>query len=804
MTNNLETGAFMPIGATSGEPIQLAMQQLMLTGRILPVGGHLLVSHGFRSAERNMLEVIYSFVLPRDAALRRFEVKGENFAVRSALKPMKEAAETYEKGLADGHLATLARQYRDGLVNLSLGNLGPDETVTVTLEILAGVELRDDGVRFRFPFTLAPSYHSKARAAEVSCGAGEVELPADLFGDVILPGFQASAKDLHQVAFDLALEMPWDVEEIASPSHAIRINRTNRVSLAPASDLPDRDLVLDIHTGQKGNGTLVGEGEDGRRHFAAVIPSTRFGVQSEAPRTVVLLLDRSGSMSGSPISQACKAAAACLAALRPEDDFGLVSFDDRCDLFRKELSKATAENRHAALQFLEGIEARGGTELAAGIKAATGLLRGSGGDVFIITDGQVFATEDILETARATGCRLHSLGIGSASQDRFLALLARETNGVSRFVTPRERVDQSALELFASVSRPVATGLKVTGVSTPAASVSPDPPACVFAGTPVLLFGDCAPHAAGSIALEFSAGKEPTSLEVPIGTSGNACGETLRLLRGSRLITDTEALLDAGDSTGARRANRRLEAYLTRLSEQYSLASRTMALVAVVERAGDKPGAPPKTHVVPVGLPQDMQFEGVFQAAPSAVMNRFLLGSSSSQRGPQAESYDVLMEARSHFDIGSCADDEQAAVGLPRLSVEENVSGEANDFDALLELSIQMQQDGGMPGKTDRDRILATLLTLLAFLADGHTAHSGPFRMHVRRMLEYLDKVLPDSLQPNEVKAARLAIKAARADKVPEGDWLALAAETHKEEKGAPERGWKALLECSWGVGIGI
>jgi hypothetical protein len=57
----------------------------------------------------------------------------------------------------------------------------------------------------------------------------------------------------------------------------------------------------------------------------------------------------------------------------------------------------------------------------------------------------VFGPEQILATAREVGAHLHCLGLGSASQDRFLTLLARETGGVSRFLTPRERVDLEAV-----------------------------------------------------------------------------------------------------------------------------------------------------------------------------------------------------------------------------------------------------------------------------------------------------------------------------------------------------------------------
>jgi hypothetical protein len=78
----------------------------------------------------------------------------------------------------------------------------------------------------------------------------------------------------------------------------------------------------------------------------------------------------------------------------------------------------------------------------------------------IATDGQVSGTEKILAEARATGIRLFSLGSGSAGQDRFLSLLSRETGGVSRFVTARQRVDVSAVDLFASMGRPVVFGVE--------------------------------------------------------------------------------------------------------------------------------------------------------------------------------------------------------------------------------------------------------------------------------------------------------------------------------------------------------
>ncbi len=271
---------FAPSDAKTGQAIELAMQRLWLVGRIMGVGARLIVKHTFRSGEKKPLEVIYSFVLPRDAALRRFHITGKDFSVTSDLKPVAQAVEEYEKGIAEGHLASMARQYVDGMVNLTVGNIRPGEEVAVNLEIVAGVEMRDDGIRFRFPFTLAPAYHARARAAEVAPGVGEIELPAGEFGDLILPQFVSDASVLHEVGFDLSVSMGHPIVEAGSPSHAVRITGQgigrSRVSLATAKDLPNRDLVIDVRTAEGAAGTLAGTGTDGRGHFAAILPSGTF------------------------------------------------------------------------------------------------------------------------------------------------------------------------------------------------------------------------------------------------------------------------------------------------------------------------------------------------------------------------------------------------------------------------------------------------------------------------------------------------------------------------------------------------
>src|SRR5215469_18003651 len=115
--------SFAPLISGTRETVNLAMQRLWFTGQVLPAGARLVVQHVFRSEEDKPIEVIYSFPLPRDAALRRFRITGEGFEAHSELRETEAAVKEYEEGIARGSLSTLARQYGDGMINLTVGNI---------------------------------------------------------------------------------------------------------------------------------------------------------------------------------------------------------------------------------------------------------------------------------------------------------------------------------------------------------------------------------------------------------------------------------------------------------------------------------------------------------------------------------------------------------------------------------------------------------------------------------------------------------------------------------------------------------
>ena len=57
------------------------------------------------------------------------------------------------------------------------------------------------------------------------------------------------------------------------------------------------------------------------------------------PKTVIFVIDRSGSMAGKKIEQARNALKSVLNNLRDEDLFNIVAYDDRVESFKPELQR---------------------------------------------------------------------------------------------------------------------------------------------------------------------------------------------------------------------------------------------------------------------------------------------------------------------------------------------------------------------------------------------------------------------------------------------------------------------------------
>jgi len=318
----------------------------------------------------------------------------------------------------------------------------------------------------------------------------------------------------------------------------------------------------------------------------------------------------------------------------------------------------------------------------------------------------------------------------------------------------------TAVDLFASVSRPIASGLKVRG------NVEPEPPSSVFAGTPVLLFGEA--EDGSGIDLAWDGG----SLTLPIHFATSETGDAVWLLQGARLIADWESRYPAVEASAPleKREQSRVASRLRELSQTYSLASREMSLVAVVTRATDRPGQLPETRVVAVGMPQDTQFEAYFPVLARRRAASPVPMQASMMRAPISPP--CVVSSLSEESVSSSPLFSRRA-GAPPAQPLTGTEPEQSPEDQLMSLASAMDSDGGMPGKTQEARASATLAALLAFLTYGHTPSTGAFRSHVARMVVFLESLR--NLDTQKRKLVDLVLVAVSNGQAPSGHWLQLA-----------------------------
>lgn len=614
-------------------------------------------------------------------------------------------------------------------MNLTVGNIRPQEEIKVFLEMLAGVDLMDNGIRFRFPFTLSPSYHRNARVSEIEPGTGEIELPGDQFGDVFLPTYRKDPAYLHSVAFNVSIEMREEILEVSSPSHPLRVKKVSSnitsVSLSTEKEIPNKDLVIDIKTKGPINYASGERDSNGHIHFCAVYPSTIFeSLKSSKPATnVVFAIDCSGSMGGIPMEQAKRGAKACLTGLDKDDRFTLVSFDSSIDVLSDTLLPPTKENIEKAMEFIDRIYARGGTELLEAIKKSSEILRRSEakeGNIFVITDGQVYGTEDVVKGAKATNIKIHCLGIGSASQDRFLNLLAKETAGISVFITPKERIETEALKLFNSIKTSIG---KITGYTFKGfreAKAEPNFKGVIYKGKPVVIFGETSGSDTGSIEVEIFEDGNKQVKELPLNFDIKSKASFVKLLKGARIIDDIESNITSFEEGNLE--SKKLLKQLKLVSTEYGLASRAMGLVAVIKRTGDKNNDMPVTKVVPVGMPENVEWGAYFQ--DTMIPTRVMLKPAVLQN--------IAMIPRVGMKIMS---DKK----LKELSFVKKYS-EIHEEDEIFELAAKIEIDGGMPGKDEESRIQSSIIVLLKFIEQGSDINKGPLSLHIRKLVSFLSQ----------------------------------------------------------------
>jgi Ca-activated chloride channel homolog len=613
-------------GSLTTERGNLPLEAIDVQVRIVGLLAHVALIQTFVNPFDQSLEATYIFPLPDRAAVTEFRMEIGDRVVDGLLKERAEARADYAQAIAEGKRASIAEEERPGVFTLRVGNLPPGERARVRL-VMAGPLAVDQGeATFRLPLVVAPRFVPGVPLPGEPVGDG-VEADTDAVPDasrisppVLLPGFPNPVRLSISAEIDPA---GLTLGEVRSSLHAVVSEEPDgptgkvRVVRVEPGERVNRDFVLRLGLGSAGTETslvAVPDREGDHGTFSLTLLPPRVPAGATRPRDVALVLDRSGSMAGWKMVAARRAVARMVDSLCERDRFLLLAFDDTIESPPRPdgqaLRAGSDRNRFQAVEFLAGLDARGGTYMAGPLALALDCLGPSpepGRDrvMVLVTDGQVGNEDQILRelAPRLGDVRVYAVGIDTALNEGFLRRLAGLSGGACELVESEDRLDEVLDRVRQRIGSPVVTDLELRpdGLRIDLDTVSPRPLPALLAGVPLMISGRYRGRAEGSLAVggkDLAGGSWQTV--VPATTAANPAITGVWARAHVRDLEDRYA--------SAMGLEPELERRIVRTSLEFGVLSRFTAFVAVDTVMVNRDGRQHRV-VQPVELPQGWEWD---------------------------------------------------------------------------------------------------------------------------------------------------------------------------------------------------
>lgn len=400
------------------------------------------------------------------------------------------------------------------------------------------------------------------------------------------------------------------IYDFHSPSHALRVAVEEGQRIARWNSQVDAQpgplvVVGGRPQSEEAQGmnlatTLEQDGEGGLLFAIWARPDEELEAQAPQPsREMTLVVDVSGSMSGTKIRQARDAGLQFLGSLNEGDRFQVLTYAKEVNALFSEPRLATDQNLIAGERFVEDIEAGGNTNLSGALELA--LTTPTEGDllpyVLVLSDGKPTAgLTDEAQLVRATAStnphdrRLYTFGIGHDVNAPLLDGLARASRGASAYVEPDADVEDAVVRCLRGLTLPLWTTLELLESESDSeadqslALVPNTPLRDVFAGETLFAFGRI--PSAQPTQIKFvahtSEGPRETLLQLDPALAAPAGGPLGALFATRRSAELLERIRATGAEAGDKGALRRVESEMVELLQlalrSGILSSHTMFL----------------------------------------------------------------------------------------------------------------------------------------------------------------------------------------------------------------------------------
>ncbi len=552
----------------SPPPATYKIKELSVQARLRDQVAQTQVSQTFVNTGSVQMEVCFVFPLPYDGAVEQMTllVDGKEYAAK--LLDASAARKTYEEIVRKNRDPALLEWMGAGMFKTSVFPVPPGAERKVSLRY-SQLCRKDRGLTdYIFPLSTA----------------------------------KYTSHPVEKLDVRLSIESSEDIKNVYSPSHSVKIERPDSkhavVTLTTTNEVPTSDLRLlyDVGAGAVGASVISYRpktDEDG--YFLLLASPEVKAADAERPKkTIVFVVDRSGSMSGEKFEQARGALKFVLNNLREGDLFNIVAYDSHVESFKPELQKYNDETRQAATGYINGLYPGGSTNINGALTKALEQLKDSSRPNYIIfltdglpTDGETSEAK-IVANAKSNNhvrARVFSFGVGYDVNSRLLDKLVRENFGQSEYVRPSENIEARVSSLYNRIGSPVLTDLKleitVDGIKTedgPAVNrLYPADARDLFAGEQMVVVGRYRKSGAAKVMVTGKVGDQEQKFDFPANLTEKSGDESQSFVEKLWAVRRIGQIIDDLDLKGK---NEELVKELVQLSLKHGIMTPYTSFLA--------------------------------------------------------------------------------------------------------------------------------------------------------------------------------------------------------------------------------
>lgn len=311
-----------------------------------------------------------------------------------------------------------------------------------------------------------------------------------------------SPKPLEEATISVNIKSAVPIKNVYSPSHEVdtKVDKYEATCGYEEKNVkPDKDFVLYYTVSEKDVGLNLLTYRKGKEDGCFMLLLSPGEIEAEAiPKDIIFVLDTSGSMKGEKIKQAKKALQFCINSLRKGDRFNVISFATSVNSYKDMLTNVNDNSIEDALNFVDKLNAQGGTNINEALVSALKLMTDSKKPrmLVILTDGQptvgVTDMNDILENieeANREKARIFVFGVGNDVNSHLLDKIAEVHRGVSEYVLPKEDIEVKVSSFYRKISEPILADIKLDLGKIRTKEIYPVTLPDIFKGTQLVILG---------------------------------------------------------------------------------------------------------------------------------------------------------------------------------------------------------------------------------------------------------------------------------------------------------------------------